>query len=196
MSRSISRRLRAVPSDIHRIPERIGELLTMLTYMRPAGSASEVAFIREYITPTGAAADEFGNYWLTIGDAPILWSSHTDTVHNHSGKQAVTYGDGYATLNYDAKALSVSNCLGADCTVGVWLMLHMIRAGVEGTYVFHRSEEIGGLGSSYIANECPDRLDGMFAAIAFDRAGSTRSSRIKAGNAAPLTGSRIVWPTS
>src|ERR1017187_3144400 len=108
------------------------ELLAMLTYMRPHGSDTERAFIERYITPTGAKPDTFGNLWLTVGDAPILWCSHTDTVHKLPGKQRVLYGAGVASVEG-------SNCLGADCTTGVWLMLAMIRAKVSGTYIFHRA---------------------------------------------------------
>ena len=44
-----------------------------------------------------------------------------------------------------------SDCLGADDGAGVFLMLEMIDANVEGTYIFHRGEERGGWGSSQIA---------------------------------------------
>ena len=162
-------RLARLPIPIREpvLTPRVGELLEMLTYMRPAGSNAEEAFIRRYLDPLGTIPDEYGNHWLTIGDAPILWSSHTDTVHKNSGKQRITYGDGVVTVEVP------SNCLGADCTVGVWIMRQMILANVPGTYVFHRAEEIGGLGSTYIANETPERLDGILYAIAFDRAGTT-----------------------
>src|SRR5579863_7536935 len=91
------------------------ELLTMLTYMRPHNSATEKEFIKRYIEPTGAKSDGFGNLWLTVGKSPILWSSHTDTVHKKPGTQRVLYGAGIASADN-------SNCLGADCTTGVWLM--------------------------------------------------------------------------
>jgi hypothetical protein len=43
-----------------------------------------------------------------------------------------------------------SNCLGADCTVGVWLILEMIAANVPGVYVIHNDEEIGRQGAEKI----------------------------------------------
>lgn len=64
--------------------------------------------------------------------------------------------------------------LGADDGVGIWLMLRMISAGVEGLYIFHADEEIGGGGSRHIADETPQLLDGIVRAVAFDRKG-TRS---------------------
>jgi hypothetical protein len=149
------------------LSNRTAELLHMLTYKRPSGSKSETAFIKRYVTPLGALPDEYGNHWLTVGkDSPILWSSHTDTVHKDGGSQQVIYGDGIVTLG------SKTNCLGADCTVGVWIMANMIRANIPGTYVFHADEEIGGLGSSYIAKECQERLQNIQFAIAFDRKGN------------------------
>lgn len=141
------------------------ELLEMLTYRRPAGSKHERKFINRFIRPLGVTEDGFGNLFKQVGEgSAVLWSSHTDTVHRTSGRQRVEVIKGIA------KAVS-SDCLGADCTTGVWLMMHMIRAGVPGLYVFHRSEEVGGLGSDYFAKNGSVRLAGIKYAIAFDRYG-------------------------
>jgi len=51
-------------------------------------------------------------------------------------------------------------------------MLMMIEAGVEGLYIFHRGEECGGLGASWIAENQKDMLSEYDYAIAFDRYGS------------------------
>lgn len=144
--------------------ERTTELLAMLRTKRPAGSQTEQDFVDQWVKPLGTEADEYGNHWLTIGDSHILWSCHTDTVHTSEGAQYVGFTDGCA---YVAR----SNCLGADDTTGVWLMRQMILAKVPGTYIFHREEEIGGLGSSWIAENTPERLAGLEFAIAFDRKG-------------------------
>lgn len=45
------------------------------------------------------------------------------------------------------------NCLGADCTSGIWLILEMIQAQVPGIYVVHTDEEIGRKGAEAIVNE-------------------------------------------
>jgi len=66
---------------------------------------------------------------------------------------------------------SSSSCLGADDTIGVFLMRDMIGAGVAGRYVFHVGEEIGGIGSSWLASHHRDWLATFRSAIAFDRAG-------------------------
>src|SRR5208283_2027394 len=144
------------------------ELCQMLQYRRPAGSSSEQAFIERWIDPLGVGVDAYGNRFKRIGDAPVLWSSHTDSVHSTDGPQRVSI-DQTGTIGLQAG--ETSSCLGADCATGVWLMRHMILAGVEGLYIFHRAEELGGLGSRHIAQETPELLDGVRYAIAFDRRG-------------------------
>jgi hypothetical protein len=152
----------------------------MLTYRRPAFSDTEEAFIDRYIVPLGAREDGYGNLWVEVGENNrVLWSSHTDTVHRKAGMQLVSAADGVAQVCRPStggrkKRKGDSNCLGADCTTGVWLMREMILAAVPGVYVFHRAEEIGGLGSQWIASNRADWLAGIDFAIAFDRKG-TRS---------------------
>jgi peptidase M28-like protein len=137
----------------------------ILSYRRPGRSKSEKAMIRQWIAPTGATADTFGNYVLQVGDSPILWSSHTDTVHTKDGQQRLINSSGLVSAEK-------SSCLGADCGAGVWIMLEMIRAKVPGLYVFHRDEETGGQGSAYIADQTPELLDNINVAVAFDRYGT------------------------
>jgi hypothetical protein len=146
-------------------------ILSMLSYRRPAKSPGEAAFIEKFIMPLGVAKDQFGNLFKIIGDeAPsVLWSSHTDSVHSQDGFQKVAF-DGNKFIKLPAK--SISNCLGADCAAGVWIMTEMIKARVPGLYVFHFAEEIGCVGSRAIANDNPKFLDGIKAAIAFDRRGN------------------------
>lgn len=52
------------------------------------------------------------------------------------------------TQNRYIPAPNSSNCLGADCTTGVWLILEMIKARVPGIYVIHNDEEVGCVGAS------------------------------------------------
>lgn len=141
-------------------------LLAMLTYKRPGGSKAETAWIKRFIAPHVDYADGYGNLIKCVGKDPTtLFAAHTDTVHRKPGPQTVE-------ISEDGWAHSASgDCLGADCAAGVWLMLEMIRAEVPGLYVFHREEESGGGGSSYIARKTPWLLDGIQVAIAFDRKG-------------------------
>jgi hypothetical protein len=144
-------------------------IISMLSYRRPAGSASEMEFIKKFIIPLGAKMDKHGNWRLTIGEAPaVLWSSHTDSVHTKEGYQKVDYDGKYISLPVNSK----SNCLGADCAAGVWIMAEMIKAKVPGLYMFHFAEEIGCVGSRAIVEKEPGLLAGIQAAIAFDRKGT------------------------
>ena len=144
----------------------LAPLIEMLRYRRPAGSKSERAFITRFIDVLpGVIRDGFGNRLVRVGEgSPILWSAHTDTVHRAEGMQKLTIDQGRI------QAVN-SNCLGADDTVGCFLLIEMIKAGVPGLYIFHREEEIGGNGSRHIARSTPEVLDGIDFAIAFDRKG-------------------------
>lgn len=159
----------------------IAELRDMLTYARPADSPSERAFIARFIEPlAGAQRDPYGNWHVRIDDTPVLWSSHTDTVHRQSGRQTIDVDrDGIITLS--KRSRKRFNCLGADCTVGVWIMVNMIRARVPGHYVFHYAEESGGIGSGELAARDPKFLRAFQMAIAFDRRGTTSIITHQAG---------------
>jgi hypothetical protein len=152
-------------------------LLDILSYRRRADSKAENAVIQQYIAPLGAMPDSFGNYVLRIGNAPILYSSHTDSVHKDGGRQNVQMLAGVISLSRK----SSSNCLGADDGVGIWLMREMIKAKVPGLYIFHRKEESSGVGSSFIAEATPKLLHGIKAAIAFDRRGTKDVITYQAG---------------
>jgi hypothetical protein len=174
--RSKREKVEAMLPDLGPLPtldESTGRLMDMLSYRRPSESDSEAEFIDRFIRSVGAIEDAFGNFWLTVvspdgADVPILWSVHTDTVHQNPGRQSVLL-KGPLAFTDDPK----SNCLGADDTAGLWLALEMIRADVPGTYLFHREEETGGGGSSWVAKRNPKWLDGFKAAIALDRKGYT-----------------------
>jgi hypothetical protein len=145
-------------------------LLEILGWARPHDSACELRFAKEYLDKVeGMQTDAFGNRWLRIGTAPVLWSCHVDTVARHGGPQAIQLdlATGIISLKDGKKKCS----LGADDGTGVWIMLEMIRHQRPGLYVFHRGEERGCLGSSWIANRNPQFLAGIQAAVAFDRAG-------------------------
>lgn len=144
-------------------------LATMHTYARPHGTATESAFIRHFIADLpNATCDDFDNWHVVIGDAPVIWSCHTDTVHRAEGRQHVKVQDGRLRL----VRKSQSSCLGADDTVGVFLCREMILAGVAGHYMFHYGEEAGCIGSRSYADDHADDLAHYTHAIAFDRMGT------------------------
>ncbi|WFU52227.1 hypothetical protein QA639_21200 [Bradyrhizobium pachyrhizi] len=146
-------------------------LKAMLSHRRPYGSKTELAYIDRFITPLGVQADKFGNRFVIVGEEKpsILWSSHTDSVHREEGFQQIEMTGTKIHLPKKSK----SNCLGADDAAGNFIMIKMIEAKVPGLYVFHFGEEVGCKGSGGIANETPEFLDGIKAAIAFDRRGFT-----------------------
>lgn len=148
----------------------------MFSYARPMGSPTEQAFVDRFLTPLGFRRDRHHNLWLQINTpdhkAPrIMFSSHVDTVDSKEGiKTLHMQTDGMLVLSRKDKAKGFS-CLGADDTAGIWLMLHLARAGVPGLYMIHHGEESRCIGSGDLANLTPDFLDGIQIALAFDRAG-------------------------
>lgn len=154
-------------------------LISMHTFMRPAHSLTEEAFINKYIDCiVGMSSDSYGNRSMTIlksdGTKPeTAFMCHTDTVHRkEGGAKLFINSDEYLTIR-DKADTNGPTCLGADDTVGVWLMLEMIRANIPALYIFHRAEEIGGLGSAYIADNTPELVEGIKFAISLDRKGYT-----------------------
>lgn len=138
----------------------------ILRYKRPHGSSTECVFIHKFLDCLpGIYSDIAGNRIVRIGESPILWSCHTDTVHKKEGLQKIFYKKNMLR--------SDSNCLGADDAAGIWLMIKMIRRKVPGLYIFHRGEEVGGIGSTHIATNSPELLSGSKYAIALDRRGYT-----------------------
>lgn len=151
------------------------QLVDMLTYRRRAGTEGEAAFIAKYIDSVqGMLKDDYGNRWILIGNTKTMFSCHVDSVHStriEGIEQAVLVDSAYTRA---FRADDAEDCLGADDAVGCFIMLEMIARGVPGLYVFHKDEEIGGLGSSYIstADEWTLMLDSIDRAVAFDRMGT------------------------
>lgn len=145
----------------------------MLSYCRPHKSRTEGRFIAKYIWPLGVSFDKFGNAYKQIGDNPkVLWSSHLDTVHTKHGMQDIVWKQDKKTGElFFLVGKAKSACLGADDTAGVWLMVEMIKNNIPGLYIFHRGEEVGRLGSNWIATNNKTALTGIKYAIAFDRRG-------------------------
>ena len=156
----------------------IDRLLTILTYRRQHDSAGERAFIKRYLKDFETLNNEDGEVIAYIynnhnkkSKTNILWSCHIDTMH-HKTPDVITqevFVDTFGTAFVD----HASDCLGADDGAGVFLLLEMINANVEGTYIFHRGEERGCWGSSQVAELYPDFLKSFTHAIAFDRRANT-----------------------
>jgi len=152
----------------------VSTLIRMLKTKRPAYSVDVTSFIECYIIPVckkhKGYLDDAGNYIVKIGKNPnVMFSCHTDTVHDTGGIQKLKIRNNTLTLHDNES----SNCLGGDDTVGCYLMLEMIKANVSGLYIFHANEEIGCIGSKYIAKNNVSLLNNIDFAIAFDRKGTT-----------------------
>lgn len=146
-------------------------LAKILSYMRPHGSDAEEQFMHDYIDCLDAEVDDFGNRFIRIGNAPILFSAHVDTVHRNGGYQRLmVHPDGNSGSDFRVKP-GDGNCLGADDGTGVWLLIQLLKAGIPGLYVFHRGEECGCLGSAHISKKEHGLLKDIHYAVAFDRRG-------------------------
>lgn len=160
---------------------KLNTLLAMLTYKRPHKSIHEQKFIDRFLAPLETHAnvidfeqDESGNIWVTTDyNSNTLFTAHVDTVHRTDGIQTITYDGNLNIVYIDQEGAKTTNCLGADDTAGMWLLLQMIDAGVAGTYAFFRGEECGGIGSSWAAKNRCEYLKDFDRAIAFDRRGQT-----------------------
>ena len=143
--------------------------IEMLRYMRPDGSKVHQNFCTKYLEPVFGKDDSDGNYFLTIGpkNSPILFAAHSDTVHAVGGFQKLQVQGNMVRLH----PKSQSNCLGADCTSGVWLILQMIKAKVPGRYAIFAGEELGCIGSRAFVTERFRDWTGLDYVISFDRKG-------------------------
>ena len=146
----------------------VHKFVEMVKYMRPQGAETQSAFCNRYLLPVFGKPDVNGNYIKIIGHKPkICFAAHHDTVHKNGGMQKVMVRNDIVRLPEN----SPSNCLGADCTSGVYLILEMIKAKIPGVYVVHSAEEIGCVGSRALVNSDPDWLHTIDAVISFDRKG-------------------------
>lgn len=142
--------------------------LDLVAYKRPEGSKYQKKFCNRFLVPVFGQPDVDGNFTKIILDngkhPTVAFMAHHDTVHKTTGKQNVVVdGDFFRILD--------ENCLGADCTTGIYIILKMIAAKVPGIYVIHAAEEIGCLGSRALVKRQPDWIYKVNAAISLDRKG-------------------------
>ena len=166
-------------------------LTTILSWPRRHDSPSEqkfCAWLRSTIkgvgyTPRIAA---LGCIVVEVGygvdnptiDGLTLFSCHVDTIDPALPPVDVLPKMFTKTLAFDPNfgeiildKGSLGGSLGADDGVGVWIMLKMIEAKVPGSYVFHRGEELHGLGSAAMLKDESQWLSRHDLAVAFDRPG-------------------------
>jgi hypothetical protein len=149
----------------------------MLTLKRPAHTEGERmagALVEGFLAHNNIAysVDPAGNIIADLrdGTSNVLFSSHYDSAHR--GEQPNGYTNKVSLSHDGSHFRGVDACIGADDASGIFVMARMIEAGVPALYIFHAAEEVGGVGSHYIADHTPEVLDGITHAIAFDRRGT------------------------
>ena len=125
-------------------------------------------YIKEKILPSNLKRDQFGSYYIKIGDTKTIFTSHLDTV----GKQKLKVNyeiyekDGTRFVKTDGNTI-----LGADDKAGVTIMLNMIDNNIPGLYYFLIGEETSGAGSRLLSEYMFDMLSEYDRCISFDRKG-------------------------
>jgi len=152
------------------------KLLTdILVTRRCYGSSGDIQFrnwLISHIEKLGVKhrIGPLGNIIVTVGKNKVLFSCHTDTVHNmneSNSKQDLSFDPAFQHLFLSDK--TSSTCLGADDGAGIYIMLKMLEKKVAGTYIFHVGEEKGGKGAYAQLDTERDWLKQFTMSIAFDR---------------------------
>jgi hypothetical protein len=149
----------------------------LLTTKRPANTHGEYLaafaierFLKKQRVPF--VLDQARNIIVDMRDekSTVLFSAHYDSAHR--GIQPNGYTNEVALSDDGLYFSGVDACIGADDASGIFVMARMIMARVPALYIFHASEEVGGVGSHYIVENTPEVLDDITHAIAFDRRGT------------------------
>jgi len=159
----------------------------VFSYKRKHNSQTERQWLNTVLLPHLDAyeywVDDVGNIHIDnrkTTSSRTLFTAHVDTVHNTEGRQLVesVSVNGVNTLRltpppYGTPAEYTSNCLGADDTAGVLMLLHLLKSNVPAYYIFTRGEECGGVGAGHLAEHHKDLLAEFDRAVAFDRRGTS-----------------------
>jgi len=141
--------------------------LTEYTYIY--GYEDELMSIINPILPKPLTRDEYGNYFIKIGDSNTLFCSHLDTVGNQKLKINKEYYEekGHRFVKTDGNTI-----LGADDKTGMVIMLNMIDNDIPGMYYFLIGEEKGTVGSGLLYSRKSKMILSKYdRCIAFDRRG-------------------------
>lgn len=156
------------------IPNVLRELLEL---KRPHGGLGEAAastVVRREVLFAGHEpwVDVDGNVQVQVGnDNGNVFAAHLDTVHRTDGRLHLAQIEGtHEVVAFEDEALTKPAVLGADDAAGVYILLRMIAAGVQGTYLFFVGEEVGGVGSSAFVQANPSFSANSV--ISFDRRGT------------------------
>src|SRR5574343_6343 len=112
--------------------------LTSKTY--PYGYETELLrFLPKEIKP-----DNYGNYYLKIGNSETVFACHLDTACKD---QVDVVHEFHEANNIEYVATDSKSILGADDKAGVTVILWMIQNKIPGLYYFFTGEEVGCIGS-------------------------------------------------
>ena len=115
--------------------------------------------------PKGIQKDEFGNYFISVGDGySTMFTCHLDTACSYD--KTVNHRQAERFIGTDGKTI-----LGADDKAGMVVMLYMIENQVPGLYYFFVGEEVGCVGSSALAEKFEHPT--IMKVVSFDRRGTT-----------------------
>lgn len=151
---------------------------SILSTRRAHNSPGELAFLQalhEKIKALGfePVSMSEGCVSVKVGPAPVMFSCHIDTVHgvteSNGQGQKLFFDESFQHIFLEDKD---AGCLGADDGAGIYVMLRMIEEKVSGTYVFHRGEERGGIGSRAMVRDHAEWAKKFHMCVAFDRPNS------------------------
>lgn len=98
--------------------------------------------------PKGYKVDEFGNYYIQIGEEPTsLFTCHLDTACSTQERVKHTWAMEEQIIGTDGTTI-----LGADDKAGMIVVLNMIENKIPGLYYFFLGEEVGCIGSKKVAS--------------------------------------------
>lgn len=129
----------------------------------------ELGFTKEQAYYNNKGKLMFG--YRKVGDSKTMFTSHLDTVETH--RAGLTKK---VLLDPVTNQIFANNqVLGADDGAGIALLCHMIEQQVAGHYFFFAGEEVGGVGSNYLAENFHTLFPTLELnrAIAFDRKGTS-----------------------
>lgn len=119
--------------------------------------------------------DGFGNVHVEVpgGNESVCFMSHLDNACSEFRKVSLAINNGIVSKKDKKKGV-----LGADDKAGAAIMIHMIRNGVPGNYVFFMGEEVGCLGSNQFLKDNQryigeDKIYPWTQAVSLDRYGCT-----------------------
>jgi putative aminopeptidase FrvX len=134
--------------------------LTSRTY--PHGTETELL----HLLPSTINTDEFGNYYVQIGDSHSMFTSHLDTVSSNVVNVQHVFDGQFIKTN--GKSI-----LGADDKAGVTILMFMIENQIPGLYYFFIGEEVGCTGSTLLAEKFrTEKNSKIKKVISFDRRGT------------------------